>query len=167
MLCGFHYVFGGSGICVFTHCSHNIKAKCMPNADYLFSKRWLSPEDRYSTISLFDADITKQDFHRIGQGLFKFSDGVVVPEASSRYGPDFYTVPADHNSICRPRNKKDRRFCHLTHLIKAVTTLEVSWLNALLKKGSQTSFTQPYDECLILNVKHELLYVLKLSSSAI
>lgn len=49
-----------------------------------------------------------------------FSNVVVVPEASSRYGDHFNLVTADHNSICQPTSRIDRRFFQLENLIYTV-----------------------------------------------
>lgn len=61
-----------------------------------------------------------------------FRGHVVVPEAAAREGAAFNIVAADHNTICQPGSKVDRRYYALRNLINTtVTNIEVSGLNIM------------------------------------
>ncbi|CAM6097874.1 unnamed protein product [Calypogeia fissa] len=58
--------------------------------------------------------------HGLGESLPTNAGNVVVPEAAARYGHEFWIVNADHDTICRPRNKVDKRFYALRNLIDSI-----------------------------------------------
>ncbi|KAG6546791.1 hypothetical protein Mapa_011737 [Marchantia paleacea] len=72
---------------------------------------------------------SKWKFGGLGETLpTKLGDGVsviVVPEASCRGGQNFIMVEEDHNSICKPRDKKSINYLHLTKLIDEISTSTV------------------------------------------
>ncbi|CAM6084060.1 unnamed protein product [Calypogeia fissa] len=49
-----------------------------------------------------------------------YINNVIVPEASARFGNEFYVVEEDHFSICRPLNKSSRSFFALKSFIEQI-----------------------------------------------
>ncbi|CAM6088866.1 unnamed protein product [Calypogeia fissa] len=109
------------------------------------------------------------------QSLLNYSNPVVVPEASSRQG-NYLTVAADHNSICQPTSKVDKRFYHLTNLIETVfielqgrgevheeTELEGAY-HQNSQQESETSLTIPTT---ILNIEGSYVPIQRSHSSVV
>ncbi|CAM6126744.1 unnamed protein product [Calypogeia fissa] len=75
-------------------------------------------------------------------GLFQ---GVVVAaEASSREGEEFNMVVADHNSICKPKDRTDRRFYALKNLLIEVATKMEEEARVQEEKRLQDAFPQNF-----------------------
>ncbi|KAL3701235.1 hypothetical protein R1sor_019257 [Riccia sorocarpa] len=74
-----------------------------------FTKVWRARRYRWTIFSLGEIESTS------------WKQGLRVPEASARFGDDNYiTVSGNHFFVCRPSNKSDNKYQHLTKLIREV-----------------------------------------------